>query len=185
MPPGSDPGPDQIVSSNGPALAAMAHAEGAQALDLGSVPDRLDETIAAIRRARDLGADMLVTTGGASVGEHDLVQPALAADGMQLDFWKIALRPGKPLMHGRLGGMRVSGLPGNPVSAYVCALLFMVPLMRRLGGRSDVAVETAAGGARPRPAGERRALRLPARRARQERRRRPGRDALWTCRTAR
>jgi len=139
--PGAAPGPGQIVSSNGAALAAMARAEGAQALDLGIVPDRLDETVAAIRRAREWGADLLVTTGGASVGDYDLVQDALAAEGMALSFWKVALRPGKPLMHGRLGAMRVLGLPGNPVSSYVCGLLFMTPLLRALGGR-EPAIET-------------------------------------------
>lgn len=133
--PGTTPGPAQIVSSNGPSLAALARAEAAEALDLGIVPDRLDATVAAIRRAGDWGADVLVTTGGASVGDYDLVQAALAAEGMELSFWKVALRPGKPLMHGRLGAMRVLGLPGNPVSAHVCALLFLVPLLRRLGGR--------------------------------------------------
>ena len=142
MSPGSPLSPGQIVSSNGPSLAAMARAEGAQALDLGIVPDRLEDTVAATRRARDWGADVLLTTGGASVGDYDLVQPALAAEGMQLAFWKVALRPGKPLMHGRLGAMRVLGLPGNPVSAYVCALLFMVPLVRRLAGRSDALLAT-------------------------------------------
>ena len=144
-PPGAALAPGQIVSSNGPALAAMARAEGAQVLDVGIVPDRLSDTIAAIRQARAWGADVLVTTGGASVGDYDLVQPALAAEGMQLAFWKVALRPGKPLMHGRLGAMRVLGLPGNPVSAYVCALLFLLPLLRRLGGCPDTALasETA------------------------------------------
>jgi molybdopterin molybdotransferase len=142
--PGSDPGPGQIISSNGPALAAMAQAEGALALDLGVVPDRVDATVAAIRRARTWGADILLTTGGASVGDYDLVQDALAAEGMALDFWKVALRPGKPLMHGRLGETRVLGLPGNPVSAYVCALLFMVPLVRRLSGRADSMLATEA-----------------------------------------
>lgn len=138
MPPGSALGPGQIVSSNGPALAAMVRAEGAEALDLGIAPDRMDETVASIRRARGWGADVLLTTGGASVGDYDLVQAALAAEGMDLAFWKVALRPGKPLMHGRLGSTRVLGLPGNPVSAFVCAFLFMVPLVRRLGGRSDI-----------------------------------------------
>ncbi len=136
--PGADPAPGQIVLSNGPALAAIARREGGVALDLGIVPDRVDATVAAIRRARAWGADVLVTTGGASVGEHDLVQQSLAAEGMDLAFWKVALRPGKPLMSGMLGGMRVLGLPGNPVSALVCAELFLVPLTRGLAGRSDV-----------------------------------------------
>ncbi len=138
VPPGSAIGPGQIVSSNGLSLTAMARAEGAEALDLGIAPDRMEETINAIRRARDWNGDILLTTGGASVGDYDLVQAALTAGGMKLAFWKVALRPGKPLMHGRLGPTRVLGLPGNPVSAVVCALLFMVPLLRRLSGRSDV-----------------------------------------------
>jgi molybdopterin molybdotransferase len=138
--PGSTAGPAQIVYSNGFALLAMARNEGAEVLDLGIVPDRLDETIAAIRRARRSGVDVLVTSGGASVGDYDLVQSAFAAEGMALSFWKVALRPGRPLMHGRLGEMQVLGLPGNPVSAYVCALLFLVPLIRRLSGRADISL---------------------------------------------
>ncbi len=102
-------------------------AEGAEVIDLGIVPDNLDATIAAVRRAREEGADVLVTTGGASVGEYDLVQRALAAEGMDLSFWKIAMRPGRPLMNGRIGPMHVLGLPGNPVSSYVCCLLFVIP----------------------------------------------------------
>lgn len=142
VPPGTTPGPGQIVYSNGFSLAALARAEGAEVFDLGIVPDRLEDTIAAIRRARALNVDVLVTTGGASVGEYDLVQQAFAAEGMALSFWKVALRPGRPLMHGRLGGMQVLGLPGNPVSSYVCAFLFLVPLIRRLGGRSDLTPPT-------------------------------------------
>jgi molybdopterin molybdotransferase len=136
--PGNEPAPGQIILSNGPALAAIARREGAQALDLGIVPDQVDATVAAIRRARAWGADVLVTTGGASVGDYDLVQEALAAEGMNLAFWKVALRPGKPLMSGVLGNLRVLGLPGNPVSALVCAELFLVPLIRTLGGQHDV-----------------------------------------------
>src|SRR5206468_5581870 len=83
-------------------------------------------------------ADILITTGGASVGDHDLVQRALSDEGTAMAFWKIAMRPGKPMMHGRLGAMRVIGLPGNPVSSYVCAFLFMVPLIRALSGRSAI-----------------------------------------------
>jgi molybdopterin molybdotransferase len=137
VPPGTQPGPGEIVYSNGFALMALARAEGAAVIDLGIVPDRLADTVAAVRRARSLGADILVTSGGASVGEYDLVQRALAAEGLDLSFWKIALRPGKPMMHGRLGAMQVLGLPGNPVSAYVCAVLFLVPLIRTLTGRPD------------------------------------------------
>jgi molybdopterin molybdotransferase len=148
VPPGTEPGPGQIVYSNGFALAALARAEGAAVTDLGIVNDTMQATITAIRDARGLAADILVTTGGASVGDYDLVQKAFAAEGMELSFWKIAMRPGRPLMHGRLGGMHVLGLPGNPVSSYVCAFLFLVPLIRRMSGRDDLVppVESAVLG---------------------------------------
>ena len=139
VPPGTEPGPGQIVYSNGYSLAALAREEGAEIVDLGVVGDKLDETVVAVQRARDLDADILVTTGGASVGEHDLVQTAFSKEGMVLSFWKIAMRPGRPLMHGKIGAMHVLGLPGNPVSSYVCAFLFLVPLIRRLSGRTDLA----------------------------------------------
>lgn len=142
VPPGQEPGPGQIVYSNGFALAAMARAEGARVIDLGVVGDKLDNTIAKVRSAYESGADILVTTGGASVGEYDLVQKAFAAEGMALSFWKVAMRPGRPLMHGKLGAMHVLGLPGNPVSSYVCAFLFLVPLIWRLAGRGDVVRQT-------------------------------------------
>jgi len=142
VPPGTEPAPGQIVSSNTFALAALARAQGAEVEDLGIVRDQLDATVAAVRRARELGVDVLLTSGGASVGDYDLVQAALAAEGMALSFWKLALRPGRPLMHGRLGPIHVLGVPGNPVSAFVCGLLFLVPLIRRLGGRSDLALPT-------------------------------------------
>jgi molybdopterin molybdotransferase len=138
VPPGAVPGPGQIIHSNGFALAALARAEGALTVDLGITKDRLDDTIAAVRRARALGADVLVTSGGASVGDHDLVRPALAAEGLDLSFWKVALRPGKPLMHGRLGSLHVIGLPGNPVSSFMGAFLFLAPLLRALQGCHDV-----------------------------------------------
>ena len=143
--PGTEPGPGQIVYSNVFALAAVARREGAEVIDLGILPDRLEETILGVRRARSLGADVLLTAGGASVGDYDLVQPALAAEGLALSFWKVAVRPGKPLLSGRLGAMRVLGLPGNPVSAYVCAVLFLVPLIRRLSGRGDIAAPMTRG----------------------------------------
>jgi molybdopterin molybdotransferase len=139
VPPGAALGPGQIVYSNGFALAALAREEGAIVTDLGVVGDTLEETTAAVRRARDLGAEILVTTGGASVGDYDYVQAAFAAEGVSLSFWKVAMRPGRPLMHGKLGAMQVLGLPGNPVSSYVCAFLFLVPLIRRLSGRDDLA----------------------------------------------
>jgi len=140
VPPGTPPAPGQIVYSNGFALMAIGRHEGADALDLGVVPDRLDATIAAVRRARAAGVDVLVTTGGASVGDYDFVQQAFAAEGMALSFWKVAVRPGRPLMHGRLGAMQVLGLPGNPVSSFVCAALFLVPLLRRMAGRTDLSL---------------------------------------------
>jgi molybdopterin molybdotransferase len=96
-----------------------------------------------VRRARDEGADLLVTIGGASAGDYDFVQRALAAEGVKLSFWKVALRPGRPIMHGRLGDMRVLGLPGNPVAAFIGAVLFLVPLLRRLAGRTDVSLPAA------------------------------------------
>ncbi len=140
--PGMEPGPGQIVHSNGFALAALARTEGAEVIDLGVVGDKLDETVAAVREARARDADILLTTGGASVGEYDLVQSAFAREGMALSFWKVAMRPGRPLMHGRLGAMAVLGLPGNPVSSYVCAFLFLVPLIRLLCGRHDLVTPT-------------------------------------------
>jgi molybdopterin molybdotransferase len=146
--PGATPGFGEIVYSNGFATMALTRREGCDTTDLGIAPDRLEETVEAVRRARDLGADILVTSGGASVGDYDLVQQALAKEGLALSFWKVALRPGRPMMHGCLGAMHVLGLPGNPVSSYVCAVLFLVPLIRRLCGRSDVApvIETAVLG---------------------------------------
>ncbi|WP_342711384.1 gephyrin-like molybdotransferase Glp [Bradyrhizobium sp. B124] len=136
--PGSTPGPGQIVYSNGYALRALARAEGAETVDLGIAADTVEATTAGIRRARETGADILITTGGASVGDHDLVKQSLEAEGVEMAFWRIAMRPGKPMMHGRLGAMRVIGLPGNPVSSYVCAFLFLVPLIRALSGRKAV-----------------------------------------------
>lgn len=132
VPPGAIPGPDQIVSSNAVGLVALVRESGGDAIDLGIAPDRREAIAAFVDRAS--GADILVVTGGASVGEHDLVQEALKAKGMALDFWKIAMRPGKPLMVGRLGDMRVLGLPGNPVSTFVCAELFLRPLIRAMLG---------------------------------------------------
>jgi len=136
--PGATPGPGQIVYSNGYALRALARSEGADVIDLGIAADTLLATTSGIRRAREVGADILITTGGASVGDHDLVKQSLEAEGVSMAFWRIAMRPGKPMMHGRLDAMRVIGLPGNPVSSYVCGLLFLVPLIRALSGRSDL-----------------------------------------------
>jgi len=139
VPPGSTPQEGEIVFSNGFALAALARLNGAEVHELGIVRDRVEDIAAAVRHARQLNADILVTTGGASVGEHDLVQRALAKEGLELSFWRVALRPGRPMMHGRLEGMQVLGVPGNPVSSYVCSFLFLVPLIRTLAGRQDIA----------------------------------------------
>ena len=135
--PGDPIGANQIVSSNGFALAALVRACGGEPIDLGIAPDDLPKLEAMIEGAA--GADLLVTTGGASVGDHDLVQAALKRRGLPLDFWQIAMRPGKPLMHARLtgaGGLSVLGLPGNPVSTLVCGLVFLRPALRRLLGLS-------------------------------------------------
>jgi molybdopterin molybdotransferase len=136
--PGTTPAPGQIVYSNGYALRALARNEGAETIDLGIAADTVEATTYGIRRARDSGADILITTGGASVGDHDLVKQSLDAEGITMTFWQIAMRPGKPMIHGRLGAMRVIGLPGNPVSSYVCGFLFLVPLIRALSGRAVI-----------------------------------------------
>jgi molybdopterin molybdotransferase len=141
VPPGTRPGPDQIVATNALAVAAHARASGAEATDLGIARDELAAIEAIIDRALGLDPDVIVTIGGASVGDRDLVQPALAARGLALDFWRIAMRPGKPLMFGRMDGrasgrqVRVLGLPGNPASSIVCALVFLTPLLDALLGR--------------------------------------------------
>ncbi len=121
-----------IVSSNAHCLAALVREAGAEPIILPVARDTAAEIAAAAAGAR--GADMLVTTGGASVGDHDLVQAGLGAVGFRLDFWKIAMRPGKPMIFGDLGGVPVLGLPGNPVSAFVCSVLFLLPALARLGG---------------------------------------------------
>lgn len=132
--PGEPVGPDQIVASNSFALAALVEQAGGTALDLGIARDDHADLADKIGQARKADADVLITLGGASVGEHDLVQAALIGQGMALGFWKIAMRPGKPMMMGRLGRMVALGLPGNPVSSIVCGHLFVVPLLRTLLG---------------------------------------------------
>ncbi|MBI3444801.1 MAG: molybdopterin molybdotransferase MoeA [Magnetospirillum sp.] len=126
----------QIVGSNGPGLAAMVSALGGEPIHLGIAKDSRESLRTMISAAR--GADLLVTTGGASVGDFDLVQDALTEAGMKLNFYKVAMRPGKPLMFGDMKGIPVLGLPGNPVSAMVCAIIFMEPILRALNGRSTV-----------------------------------------------
>lgn len=132
--PGAATGPDQIVASNGFGIAALARKAGASVIDLGIVPDNKDRIKASVSQAVNEGADILVTLGGASVGDHDLIKPVLADLGVELDFWQIAMRPGKPLMHARHRQMNILGLPGNPVSSLVCAHLFLLPLIARLSG---------------------------------------------------
>lgn len=134
VPPGTQAGPASIVGSNTFALAAIVEAAGGTAIDLGIAGDDFPALARGFEAARAAEADVLLTLGGASVGDHDLVQEALRRAGMTLGFWKVAMRPGKPLMHGRLGGLRVLGLPGNPVSAIVCGVLFVRPLVRALSG---------------------------------------------------
>lgn len=134
--PGGSPGPDQIIASNSYGVAAIAANEGAQVTDLGIAIDRQEVIEAAIAKALGAEVDILVTLGGASVGDHDLVRAALMARGMRLDFWRIAMRPGKPLMYGQLEQLHVLGLPGNPVSSLVCSHLFLGPLLARLSGRA-------------------------------------------------
>ena len=140
--PGEPIPPGGIVSSNSHALAALVRAGGGQPIVLPVARDDR-AAIAAVADAAS-GTDMLVTTGGASVGDHDLVVAGLQSRGFELDFWKIAMRPGKPLVFGRLGSVPVLGLPGNPVSALVCAILFLVPALAVLSGLPPEPLPTAA-----------------------------------------
>lgn len=153
--PGEPVGDSQIVSANGPALAAFVTAMGGEPMLIGIAPDRADALGAFIQAAG--GADLLLTTGGASVGDHDLVGRALSDSGMALDFWRIAMRPGKPLLFGRIGAIPVLGLPGNPVSSQVCAMLFAAPLLRAMQGiQPAVLPPTMARLAAPMKANDRR-----------------------------
>ncbi len=131
--PGDPVGPHQIISSNGLSLAAFVTACGAEPIHLGIAPD--DRAALQAMAEGAAGADLLVTSGGASVGDHDLVQAALGETGMHVDFWKIAMRPGKPLMFGTIGATRVLGVPGNPVSSLVCATMFLRPAIDTMLGR--------------------------------------------------
>ncbi len=132
--PGAPLTPGALPESNGAMLAAMLATLPVDLIDLGILPDRIDTLTAAFAA---IDADLLVTSGGASVGDHDLVRPALEAAGTEIDFWRIAMRPGKPLMAGRMRDTVVLGLPGNPVSAYVTALLFVLPMVAYLSGAAD------------------------------------------------
>ncbi len=139
--PGRATGPAQIVSSNNFAVAALVEEAGGEALDLGIFRDDRADLARGFGLAREARADVLATLGGASVGDHDLLREALADEGMALDFWRIAMRPGKPLIFGRLSEAFVLGLPGNPLASYVCALLFLQPLIRALLGDPEAGAE--------------------------------------------
>jgi molybdopterin molybdotransferase len=153
--PGQTPGPNQIVASSGYGLAAMIQHWGGEPVALGIVRDDKVAIVKALQDARH--CDLLVTLGGASVGDHDLVQAALKDAGGTLDFWKIAMRPGKPLMFGRIGRLPLLGLPGNPVSALVCALLFLRAAVLKMTGRSDIALPlTSAKAGEPLPGNDQR-----------------------------
>ncbi|MGN6498816.1 MAG: molybdopterin molybdotransferase MoeA [Tsuneonella sp.] len=132
--PGTAPSPHHIPASNGAMLAAMAAPLAGIVERIGPVPDDLDALVVALKQAAS--ADVIVTSGGASVGDHDLVRPALETWGATIDFWRVAMRPGKPLLVARKGEQWVLGLPGNPVSSFVTAFLFALPLLRRLAGAS-------------------------------------------------
>jgi molybdopterin molybdotransferase len=151
---GGDPSPDQIIASNGYAIAAIAESAGAVVRMLPIAPDDRDALAFVFGLAA--GADVIVTIGGASVGDHDLVGEVAADLGMQRAFWRIAMRPGKPLMAGRLMGAAMLGLPGNPVSSIVCAHLFLVPMLRAMQGQAhDLSIKTAVLGADLPPNGAR------------------------------
>ena len=143
VPPGSELGEHQIVSSVPYGLAALIERHGGEAMSLGIAKDD-PESIVTLARAGS-AADILLTIGGASVGARDLVASALRPEGLELDFWKIAMRPGKPLLYGRLGSQRVLGLPGNPVSAFVASLVFLVPMLERMLGLAKAAEHKPEG----------------------------------------
>jgi molybdopterin molybdotransferase len=130
--PGEPRKPGGIVASSGYAISALVQKWGGEPHDLGILPDREDSIATIADHAGE--ADLIITLGGASVGDHDLVQRALGPKGFELDFWKLAMRPGKPLIFGRLAGTPLLGLPGNPVSAFVCALLFVKPAIAAMLG---------------------------------------------------
>lgn len=136
VPPGGDPGPAQIIGSSSLGLAASIDEWGGAVRDLGIARDRIEDI--RFKAAAADGADILITLGGASVGDHDLIQKALAPE-LKVAFWKIAMRPGKPLIFGRYGAIPFLGLPGNPVSAMVCALLFLKPMILKLLGSTEPA----------------------------------------------
>ncbi|WP_295525634.1 molybdopterin molybdotransferase MoeA [Novosphingobium sp. Chol11] len=152
---GKTPGPAQIPASNGTMLAVMAAQIPVEVSRLGPVPDRLEALVAAFDAGH--GADVIVTSGGASVGDHDLIRPALEAAGAKISFWRVGIKPGKPLLVAQRGHQVILGLPGNPASAYVTAYLFMLPLLRAALGaayplprafRAPLAADLPGGGSR-------------------------------------
>lgn len=136
--PGSTLEPGQITASNSYGVAAIVTSHGGIPIDLGIARDDSDSLQAALNSAIEQKCDGLITLGGASVGEHDLVRSVFIDAGMALNFWQILMRPGKPLMFGTLENMRILGLPGNPVSSLVCSHLFVAPLVAALGGRQHL-----------------------------------------------
>ena len=145
VPRGPGPGaPGEVVVSNAFGLANLARRAGADVTDLGLVGDDLTAIRAVIAKALSGAFDLLVSSGGASVGDHDLMAPALRAEGVDLHVHKIALRPGKPLMFGTRGAVRFLGLPGNPVSSHVCALIFLQPLLKALQGEANPQIRTVS-----------------------------------------
>ncbi len=145
--PGTDIGADQIVASNNFGVAARITELGGHPIDLGIAKDTEDDLLRALKKAENQKCDAIITLGGASVGTHDLVQQAFQSAGLSLSFWKIAMRPGKPLMFGTVGNMLFLGFPGNPVSSMVCGELFMAPLIRKwLGQPTDIRFRQAVLG---------------------------------------
>jgi len=153
--PGEPEAPGRIPASNGPMLAALAAPYCSELLRLGPVADSLDALAQAFAAAES--ADVVVTSGGASVGDHDLIRPALEAWGAEIDFWRVAIKPGKPILVARRGRQLILGLPGNPAASHVTAFLFLLPLLRALQGAalplprditSNLAVPMRAGGSR-------------------------------------
>lgn len=136
--PGELLGPDDIISSNAYGLIALAKQMGAQPIDLGIFPDDLEATIKGLEQAIETKPDIIITSGGASVGDHDYTKSAFENLGVELDFWKIAMRPGKPLMVGKKGDITLLGLPGNPVSSFVCSHLFLRPLINKMMQKPDI-----------------------------------------------
>ena len=150
--PGTPRKPGGIVASSGYGLSAMIQSWGGEPIDLGILPDTVEAVSTLPERAK--GADLIVTMGGASVGDHDLVRTALQPKGFVLDFWKIAMRPGKPLIFGHLGTTPFLGLPGNPVSSFVCAILFLKPAIAAMLGETRKSGLRAARIARSLPAND-------------------------------